>query len=473
MAEIIIIPNLGFAERDVRLARWLVAAGASVVRGQTVAVIETLKAAFELEAECDGFLIKQLVSEGARVRIGAPIGVCGAAGETVDEAAFVTILERAPAPRVESGAVEAESAPERPGGVLDPEFYHIIKNEESAFYKLSPRSQIELLREHGAEIGENVQIGEGAVVRAEIMVIGDGARFGAGCRIDCRILRIGAISQFGARTAIRVRKFTCGENAYFAPDVEIGGGGCMDPEAECNIGSHGFVGEHVHINPCRRVSIGDEVVIARGAAIMTHAFAGNILSGYPNRFAGVAIGDGAQIGIHAVVFPGVEVGAGSILLSGSSLVTSAPGGRLFGGVPARDLKAAAVPLSSNEQFEIARGLVLEFGRQLSIRGLNITETQDAGTVDILVERDGARHRLRFARALDSSEGELIAEDVRVGLSAGDHEFNNLAPELCGVDLLQTRVRGPIGPLAAAFREYLRKHGIRLHPRTWTYDGGWL
>ena len=43
---------------------------------------------------------------------------------------------------------------------------------------------------------------------------------------------------------------------------------------------------------------------------MTHSFGASVLLGYSRRFAGIELGERAQVGIHAVLFPGVTVGAG-------------------------------------------------------------------------------------------------------------------------------------------------------------------
>jgi hypothetical protein len=73
--------------------------------------------------------------------------------------------------------------------------------------------------------------------------------------------------------------------------------------------------------------------------------------------------------------------------------------------------------------------------------------------------------------LPADEGELLGEDLRVGLRATN--LDALPPELVGIDLMKPRLVGVGGPLTEAFREFLRKRGIRLEPRTWTYRGGWL
>jgi acetyltransferase-like isoleucine patch superfamily enzyme len=272
---------------------------------------------------------------------------------------------------------------------------------------------------------------------------------------------------------VRTRRIVAGDNAFFAEDVEVGGGGAMDPEAELRIGSHGFIGEHVHLNTCRPLVIGDEVVISRNAVVMTHSFGGSVLAGYPNRFAGVTLGDGCQVGIHGVLFPGVEMGAGSILLSGSSLVSSVPPGRLYGGVPAQDLKAAARPVTPVELVALAREQIVEFARQLSLRGREVEVEENGDAVSVVVTAGGARHLLRFAQDLDGDPSETPAEDVRVCCRCADDAWDALPVDIVVLDLSVPRVRGAQGPLADALREFLRKRGVRLHPRSWTYRGGWL
>ena len=63
------------------------------------------------------------------------------------------------------------------------------------------------------------------------------------------------------------------------------------------------------------------------------------------------------------------------------------------------MKAAARPLAPEEFIATARDLVQEFGRQLTLRGLDVEVESDSGDqLRLLVQREGARHVLRFSPA---------------------------------------------------------------------------
>jgi len=540
------IPFLGTAEEEVRFLEWLVEPGGDVRRGKALAVVETLKATFEVEADCDGVLLRALVEEGERVPAQAVIGVVGPPGADVDESWLAARLEETedaenaaaqgrgrvppqhrhgsaapPAAPVASAArrrarelgvelcevagggkdglvrvvdVEAHARtrggdePEVERGRLDPTFVAELRRDRGAFAELSSELKLAVYRRMGAAIGDGATLAPGAVLVCERLVLGPDAYVGAGSTVEVLDLEAGALWHLGARARVRCRRARFGDNAFLADDVEIGGGGALDPEAELVVGSHGFVGEHVHLNPCRRLALGDEVVVSRGVSVMTHSYGGSLLRGYPYRFAGVTIGDGAQLGIGAVLFPGVEVGAGAILLSGSSLVSSIPPGRLFGGVPAVDLKAAAVALTPEEIAERASELVRELARQLLLRGRAVAVREDNAELAVDVTEGGRTHALRLSEGEPSATARpALAEDVRVRVAWPAAEWDALADEsdVCAIDLggplaggggdepRSPAIRGPAGPLADALREFLRKRGVRLRPRAWTYRGGWL
>ncbi|MFO1078708.1 MAG: biotin/lipoyl-containing protein [Planctomycetota bacterium] len=534
------LPYLGTAEDDVLFVEWLVAIGDDVRRGQPLATVETLKAAFEVEAEADGRVLRLLCAAGQRLAVKAPIAVLGAAGESCDDAAVAALGAAAAGPEAPQPVVPivqaapfratAEAVPIAPAarrraaelgvdlaaivgtgaeglirvddverahaagssrpagacppttpppicasatGALDPEFLAALRKDLPAFAALGSDLKVLLYRRHGARLGKDCRFGAGAVLLAEHVDVGEGAVFGAAAAVECRAIVAGALLHFGARCHVRATRLDFGDNAFFADDVEIGGGGAMEPEAELRVGSHGFVGEHVHLNPCRPLVIGDEVVISRGACIMTHSFGPSWLRGYPSRFAGVTIGDGAQIGIGAVLFPGVAVGDGAVVLSGSSVVTAVPPGRLFGGVPAVDLKAAAQNLSATEVRDRALGLVEEFARQLQLRGLAVACVREGDGASVTVRRDGRVHGLRFAPEWAVAPTAAGDETIAVAVAFADAAFAATPAAVTAIGLDPPRIRGPVGPLAGAFREFLRKRGVRLHPRTWAYTGGWL
>jgi acetyltransferase-like isoleucine patch superfamily enzyme len=547
MATLQHLPCLGTAEPDVLFVEWLVEAGAAVRSGMPIATIETLKAAFDVEAECDGVLLRRLCDAGQRLPATAAIAVVGRAGERCDDAQLHELLAAAgsvaaggPVVRASRGpepftshdpaapdasvsdrrAVEQQVAPAArrratelgvdlamvvgtgahglvrvadvenahavpvtvpaqpcehaaAHGCVDPEFLALVRQDRRAFAALRSDFKLQLYRRHGAHIGARCHLGEGSVLEVERLVLGEGAHIGPDCTLQLRQLVAGRLLHLGARCRVRCTRAQFGDNAFFADDIEIGGGGAMDPEAELLVGSHGFVGEHVHLNPCRRLELGDEVVVSRSAVVMTHSFGPSWLRGYASRFAGVTVATGAQIGIHATLFPGVEVGAGAVILSGSSVVTSVPAGRLFGGVPAVDLKAAAQDLPPAERDRRAHELVLEFARQLQLRGLSATIEMRGAHTSVSVERDGGLHRLEFAPHAAFTAAPLAVETVWVAVEFDDASFATAPANTTAIGLEPPRVRGPLGPLASAFREFLRKRGVRLHPRTWAYAGGWL
>lgn len=525
MAELLTVPYLGTAEQDVLVVEWLIDEGQAFRRGETLLVLETLKASFEVEAESNAVLLRRLAEEGARVPMYGVLGVHGGKGERVDDATLERLRKAheatLPADPVEQGIEgEASATPGRrerplpeaaplarqravelgvalenvsgtgPGGLirvedvelsarasgdgwLDPDFLERLERDEASLAAETSEMRVALYREHGACIGKDVRFGKRVLPRVERMVLGDRVVLGDDCQIEAKELVAGELTQIGSRSRLRCRSLRFGENAFFAADVEVGGGGAMDPEAELVIGSHGFVGEHAHLNACRRLEIGDEVVVSRSAVLMTHSFGGNVLRGFPNRFAGIEIGSYCQIGIGAVLFPGVSMGEGSVLLSGSSLVTAMPAWRLWGGVPARDIKASTRELDEPARLEIATWLVEEFARQLELRGFSLSLQSNLDERLLLVRREGRQHRLLFAPELPAGDLDLVEEDLRVGLAASDALWDALPVELAGMHLGRRRIRGALGPLGEAFREYLRKHGVRLSPRTWTYPGGWL
>ena len=88
------------------------------------------------------------------------------------------------------------------------------------------------------------------------------------------------------------------------------------------------------------VVLGRNVRIAVGVSILT----GTHLIGAPQQRAGdirshsVRMGDGVWVGAHAVIFPGVTVGAGAIVAAGAVVRHDVPPNVIVAGVPARTVE---------------------------------------------------------------------------------------------------------------------------------------
>lgn len=114
MAEIVIMPKLGFDMAEGTLVRWVVAEGEQVDKGAVLAEIETDKATVEVESTFSGVVRRHLAEEGTPVPVGDPIAVIGEAEEEIDFDKFLGEI----APEAETGlrpaAPEEERAAEGP-----------------------------------------------------------------------------------------------------------------------------------------------------------------------------------------------------------------------------------------------------------------------------------------------------------------------------------------------------------------------
>lgn len=98
------MPALGADMDEGKLDEWLVKPGDTVTRGQVVAVVETTKAAVEVECWQEGTVTELLVPIGTTVQVGASLARLAEPGETVG-------LASTTAPTPETIAAVAEPAP--------------------------------------------------------------------------------------------------------------------------------------------------------------------------------------------------------------------------------------------------------------------------------------------------------------------------------------------------------------------------
>lgn len=74
MSSELLMPKLGLTMSEGLLLEWKVAPGEAFSKGQLLFVVETDKAATDIEAETDGVFAERLVAEGETVPVGTPVG---------------------------------------------------------------------------------------------------------------------------------------------------------------------------------------------------------------------------------------------------------------------------------------------------------------------------------------------------------------------------------------------------------------
>ena len=87
MATAVLMPQVGQDIKTAKIVEWLKKENDRVEKGDIIAVVESEKAAFDVEAYESGVLLKILYAEGQEVEVLTPIAYIGKPGEKVGEAA--------------------------------------------------------------------------------------------------------------------------------------------------------------------------------------------------------------------------------------------------------------------------------------------------------------------------------------------------------------------------------------------------
>ena len=143
MADVIIMPKLGFNMDEGQLVKWCKQVGEPVAKGEVLFEINTDKTTMPVEATQDGVLLKVMLAEGEFAPVFTPIAVVGQAGEDPEAAlagagnaaeASATGAAAAPAVDAVSGATPEEAAAPAPAVLagdlkLTPKARKLIRDE--------------------------------------------------------------------------------------------------------------------------------------------------------------------------------------------------------------------------------------------------------------------------------------------------------------------------------------------------------
>jgi acetyltransferase-like isoleucine patch superfamily enzyme len=106
------------------------------------------------------------------------------------------------------------------------------------------------------------------------------------------------------------------------------------------IGARSWIGQGAFLHSAGGLTIGERVGIGPGAKIISsqHEIPSNpdvpVMDG-PLLFAPVTLEDGCDLGVGAIVLPGVRIGKGAQVGAGAVVTQAVPDGAIVAGVPAR------------------------------------------------------------------------------------------------------------------------------------------
>ena len=119
MAEIIIMPKLGFNMDEGELVKWHRQVGETVKKGEVLFEINTDKTTMPVEATEDGTLLKVMLGEGDFADVFTPIAVVGRPGEDPDAALAAAGGGGAPAPAATAAPAEYAAPVAAPAAAYD------------------------------------------------------------------------------------------------------------------------------------------------------------------------------------------------------------------------------------------------------------------------------------------------------------------------------------------------------------------
>lgn len=302
------------------------------------------------------------------------------------------------------------------------------------FSYLSSYGEIENCRAQGAQIGKNVQIGQGAILyytnandimigdnvnigkQSRLMfgklIIGDNVTFGEDVDIRSNVISIGensAIgnnlralvpdafvigqnSNVGDNNRVTCREFQAKEFLQFYSNVTVGEGGRYGVNSRVMIGSGCFIGAGCVLNCSEEVTIGHDVGIGQQCMIWTHGGYLSTLDGFPASFAPVTIGSHVWIPARTIILPGITIGSYVVIGINSLINKDVPSNCLAGGIPVKILRENCYPkkLSQEEKNILIMGIIKRYIPLMEDKVIKGTVSYDAKTDRIILKRQSGK-----------------------------------------------------------------------------------
>jgi acetyltransferase-like isoleucine patch superfamily enzyme len=332
----IMIPRETANDDVVRVVRWLAKAGDEVRAGVAVVEIETSKSVIEVTAPSAGRLAI-LHEVGAEVPVGGVVGTLTAASEHT--------AAQAPAP---TGAASPQTHAQASAPATGPTISRKAR-EKLALHGLdeSAVAHLAIVRESDVDAivaARQPQKPAPAPADAAVPVpqspptrpypsrglLGDAQR-SAGDR---------GTSVFALALNYLWRNWLLGNVVRVAP---VGIRNVLHRWRGVKMGRDCFIDPNAILETAypENITLGDDVRVTAGAIVMTHIKAPHLLrdKGYvPAVLKPVVLRSHSFIGVNSVVMPGVTVGEGAVVASGSVVLADVPSYTMVAGNPAKVVK---------------------------------------------------------------------------------------------------------------------------------------
>lgn len=141
MAEIIIMPKLGFNMNEGKLVQWYKSEGEEITKGEPLFSVETDKTNMDIEATSDGVVKKLLIEEGDQIPVTLPIAVIGSADEDVSAAVADAKAQLAAGGADVSDADEAPEAAEKAEAPAETKVPAAAPKTADGLIKITPRAR--------------------------------------------------------------------------------------------------------------------------------------------------------------------------------------------------------------------------------------------------------------------------------------------------------------------------------------------
>jgi len=318
-------------------------------------------------------------------------------------------------------------------------------------------------------IDDNTHVFNDVNIKGGSFLIGSNCKIKPFARFNVKKrFEIGPNSKIGCYWNISGRNIRIGENLwcvdgdYFGNGI-IGGGSCFDVHSKLEIGNNCHLGLYTYINTARPVIIGNNVGFGFRSIIWTHGAWQNVLEGYSASFAPVTIGDNAWIPTNIQIMPGVSIGEGSTIGSGSIVTKDVPNFCLAVGIPAKiilDEKKWPRKLNIEEKNRIILDILNTWKPFIEDAGFKLIESTNLER-SVLMKFDYNSEIYQLIYFVDNTDEPKMINDKNTIILTFDNNFSNdNADQIFNLQSYQF-FKKKDNELGSHIQNFMRRRGIKF------------